>query len=292
MKISLHIGPHKTGTTTIQKCLRRSIGSYLPTPTWYPIYPDRNHNQIALDLVKQGDGAEFRRIFDKCREGGVEHLVLSAEAFCIAYPKRFENLAAAFDGQDVHLFATLTSPIRRAVSLWQEHVKHRHARGFEEQPHAILDHASMAPDLVPRFAETLSARSTTIIVASGDDEPEVLIHNLWRGLGLPLPIPELDLTNTSLGLIETETWRRLNALIAEHAPETPDRAYAKLRGMLAELFASDAWREVCPRIRIGTPDSFHEKLAAIAEQTMREVQAMQRDGKATVLGSIYALMEA
>lgn len=85
MRLILHIGTHKTGTSALQKCLQGSEQALAENGIHY-VRPARSKNANALArLVAKGRGAEvetfFKRHIDKVNALGADTLVISAESF-------------------------------------------------------------------------------------------------------------------------------------------------------------------------------------------------------------------
>ena len=130
MKIIIHIGPHKTGTTAIQTHLLRNFAARKQNEYWYP-NPGQwgpGHAELAWALVGlnsiQQSSEEIISITKTAEDSGVCGILLSSEEFSRAYPDKIGALASALSDHDVHLIVTLNSVARRAVSEWQELVKH------------------------------------------------------------------------------------------------------------------------------------------------------------------------
>lgn len=294
MRILLHIGPHKTGTTTVQHYLAAVIGSRVPPQSgdWYPLGGGRSHNTQFIALLG-GDPSSVRDLLATARDSGVDRLFLSAEAACMAYPDRLERIAGALADEQVTLVTTLSSPVRRATSMWQEHVKHKYHQLLEQAPEGVLDHPSFRPDLVPAFVRALAPEQTEIFVpAPSGPRPGLL--TLWSdAFGLPVPDDAQAMPqNAGLGYIETELWRYLNLLLKHHARDMmAGDGYAALRRVLWQTFTSPEWREACPQLRIPIPNALREAVADLAQETHAELVALSSSHPVTVHGDLDALLD-
>lgn len=293
MRIILHIGPHKTGTTTLQRYLADTIGSREANGAdWYPLVQGHSQNAAALaalggrperlsDLVEQAAAADVQRLF------------LSAEAFCMAYPDRIGRIAEVFAGHSVILVGTLSSPLRRAASMWQEHVKHKFKQTLEQAPDSVLDHPAFQPDLLPCWVRELSPEEAVVFINSAEDSSELLLQRFATAFDLPQPTSEQGKRrNASLGYVETEAWRYLNVLMKHYAPEMmAGQRYEALRRILWNAFTSPEWQEVCPRVRIPMPVDVRDALREVALQTRDALVALATRPEVSMHGGFDVLLE-
>lgn len=149
-KLILHIGAHKTATTTIQRVLAKNRTSLAKYGVWYPAYselfPSMSDHYAHLDVAKglMGDSKRFtlekvEKFFAKLRAGademaGIEAVLISAEPFYrgkIAgsgnywdqrqrYIERLERIVP-FD--DVEVVLVVRRQDNYLESLYNEHVK-------------------------------------------------------------------------------------------------------------------------------------------------------------------------
>ena len=85
LKLVLHVGPHKTGTTSLQKALLSQYGSATPQKIWYP-RPDASGPGHALAVWKmlgrkgQVQAPAIRQLIERAEDSDCEVLVLSSES--------------------------------------------------------------------------------------------------------------------------------------------------------------------------------------------------------------------
>ena len=164
MKVFLHIGPHKTGTTSIQAYLLSRFGSAEATrPQWYP-EPRKTgpgHARLAAQMNNRRlttGSNPLDAVVEAAREAAVDALLLSSEDFVGAYPKRLADYARALEHTDVVLLTTQNSLPNRIASLWQENVKHGHPGEMSGSIEAIFNRRGIRPGLLTAFAEALNPR--------------------------------------------------------------------------------------------------------------------------------------
>src|SRR5262245_45668517 len=104
MRVVLHIGPHKTGTTSIQAHLLSVFGADVPSRVWYPRAAKwgPGHAELAWQLTGlnsyHATDRDLSYILSHAHEFGVDTLILSSEEFSRAIPDRIYLLEEAFAG--------------------------------------------------------------------------------------------------------------------------------------------------------------------------------------------------
>lgn len=146
MEICIHAGLHKSGTTTVQHAFAATFGQM--GRVWYPVlgHPEAvNHAPLVwpyllgvqddphFDAVvhqRLGGPATLEAAITEASANGVEKLVISSESLAILTDYDVEGLRRAFLGHPVRVLFTVTSPLHRWASTWQELVRH----GFGAAP--------------------------------------------------------------------------------------------------------------------------------------------------------------
>lgn len=151
MKLLLHIGTHKTGTTAIQRALSSRKKELLNMGVWYPQYSEvlggQKSNYAHLDiaralmnekcLLNQGEASEFlQNLHKKASElPGVTTVVISAETLLrgkLGKNKKKWTLIQNFqhqimsylsDFENIEVHVTFRNYIEYLESLFNEHVK-------------------------------------------------------------------------------------------------------------------------------------------------------------------------
>ena len=205
MQIVFHIGPHKTGTTSIQSYLLDKIGSVDPVDVWYPYlkWSQPGHAERASDWMEQ-DAQMLRDLIARAVSADVKQLIISAEDFDYLYNFKQEVLTDILAPLDVHLVLTMNSLVRRAASTWQEAVKHGHEGLLEEATAFVLDTPGFRPDFVNVALRVLSPARTTVIVASPGQPPAKLIGDFCEAIGQPLPAAADDTPVANVRLFKNE----------------------------------------------------------------------------------------
>ncbi|BBK33010.1 hypothetical protein EDC65_4367 [Stella humosa] len=169
MTVYLHVGPHKTGTTAVQRAMSRNAGLVYPAVkrlgpghallAWQSIgSPQRPAEpDLLLDVVR----AQLR---------ADAPLVLSSEEFStsIMPGRSAEALVRLADTFPVELIVTLTPAVERAVSMAQEVVKHGQPVDFHDEAamRAIVrDRPGLQPDLPERLMGLANWRAVHFVLA-------------------------------------------------------------------------------------------------------------------------------
>lgn len=238
----VHIGPHKTGTTSVQAAMfaaraamssqgvryagrtrhpasavLAAIGRGQPGPGGGPPPP------IGLwkDLVRDVTGARESRV------------VVSSEFFSDAGPEAIDRILAALDVHRVHVVVSLRPLPLILASQWQQYVQAGMRASYDRWLHAMLDEeeTTLSPTfwvrhrhdrLIQRWADAVGRDRVSVIVADDRDHAFILrAFEALTGLREGTLVPILDAGNRSLTFPEIELIRACNRAL--HA-EGQDRA--------------------------------------------------------------------
>jgi hypothetical protein len=301
----LHIGPHKTGTTSLQAALyagrermlqqgvrhigkTRNPASAVRAVTGQPA-PDSRDTPPPMrywrDLV-----AEFRR----AREPRV---VVSSEFFAWAKPDVIARIASDLDGARLHVVVTLRPLARILPSQWQQNVQAGMVLAYEDWLHEVLDARPGRPgrnfwylhrhdELVDRWAAVIGADRVTAVVV--DEQDHAMLLRTFEGmLGLRdgTLVPVRDLANRSLTLPEVEAVRAFNQ--AARRLNLPRGVHAKaMRFGAAMHMKSQA--PGADELRIETPEWAVAKAIAMDAEMVPAIRA----SGIRVIGDLEALTAA
>lgn len=128
----LHIGPHKTATTTIQRALAES-GEYLRTQSWR--FEPANHLDGGLhelaQRIRRGKLSSLHDLEGLVRNSA-DRLVLSSENFSLVRGDDVRLIHQALEGRQVRVVFYLRNPLERLPSYWTESVKHGLKKNLDE----------------------------------------------------------------------------------------------------------------------------------------------------------------
>ncbi len=235
-EVLLHIGVHKTGTTSIQAALAaarpqlRRLGVVYAADTGSHFHAAAAVVGRRLGWGKGGrmvDVSRWEQLVDEVRATPGK-VVLSSEVFCEASEDVVRRIVADLGASRLRVLVTLRPLEQLLPSNWQQYVKTGLASPYEEWLSEILkgpeegkpgtpsfwrrnDHGA----LVRKWIDVLGAdRVGVLVVDSG--RPQALFESFEEIIGLPASTLQKDESapsNRSLSASEVEVIRRLNVEI-------------------------------------------------------------------------------
>jgi hypothetical protein len=296
-RVYLHIGLPKTGTTYLQDVLWGNKEVLAQRGVLLPGRHRRRHLLASLDVRedpklarRSGDVAHpWQDLVDEVLAWQGPAAVISHEFFGAASEEQVRRARDSFPDHELHVIVTARDMVSLGLSRWQEWVKNGSTGTVDDYPSTddydphdewgwgAFDLASI---LTRWGAEVAHERIHVLPVPVGRAEP----HELWERfagvIGVDpsgLQAPE-EPANRSLGLVELELLRRVNARL-DGFTSAGDRG-RWIRSYLATdrvLPLSDE------RFRAGA-----EKVAELSERG-RDAVAQLRDQGYAVVGDLGAL---
>ncbi|MEU0113654.1 hypothetical protein ABZ137_07945 [Streptomyces bobili] len=289
----LHIGPHKTGTTSIQGALfaaRDALPAYgveFPATSRHPM-------QAVLAACARpgmiGDSVPTERhwnqLVERVHATGPRTSVLSSEFFADAPDDATVRRIVGRLGADrVHVLVTLRPLARIMPSQWQQYVQNGLRMGYEDWLEHMLRKAPYGKPtpsfwrrhrhdlLVERWAGAVGADQVTVVVVD-DRDRDGLMRTFEGLLGLPERLLRAvpDTANRSLTLAETEMLRNLNKEFRGH--DLPDELYSKLVRHGAVMHMKNTCSPTARDMKISTPAWAAEAAAGIGASAAARIEAM------------------
>ncbi|MDH6215664.1 hypothetical protein [Streptomyces pseudovenezuelae] len=288
----LHIGPHKTGTTSIQGALFAAKdqlpghGVVFPASTRHPM-------EAALAACARpammGDIAptdkHWTRLLDQVAATKASTSVVSSEFFADAEDDAtVRRIVEQLGGERVHILVTLRPLAKIMPSQWQQYVQNGLRMGYEnwlehmlrkapyEKPNPSFWRRHRHDRLVERWARVVGPeRVTVVVVDDGDRDGLMRTFEVLLGLptGLLQPVP--DAANRSLTLAETEMLRNLNMEFRGNG--LPDELYSKLVRNGAVMHMKNSCSPAPEDVKIGTPRWALEAAAGIGAEMVGRIGA-------------------
>jgi hypothetical protein len=243
-KVVLHIGEPKTGTTYLQQVMWRNRAALAAAGVVLPGHHPQDHFRASQDLrdIQKLDSdpagawtGEWEILARQAKQArGVA--VISHELFSAADAEQADRAVRSLRPAQVHVVLTVRDIASLLPAEWQETVKHRNARGWEDWLEDVIDRESVAPDrrrwwfwrvhdtlaILEIWSRQLPPEQVHVITtAPGGAVPE----QLWQRFASLLDIDpgSVDLararTNTSLGMPEIEFLRQLNQALPAEVPD-------------------------------------------------------------------------
>lgn len=306
----LHIGPFKTGTTTVQGAFdenRRALAEQ------GVMYAGRGSQPMSAALAATGrhlptstleQGLErWRRILQEVHESDARAVVLSSEFFSQASPEHIRDIVSAL-GPQTHVVVTVRPLVRLMASQWQQYMQNRPSVGYddsldyEDWLRVILDdpeQRAITPSfwdrhrhdrLIATWAEVVGRDNITVIVVDESDKGMVL--RAFEDL-LGLAPHTLNLkqrgANRSLTLPEQELLRAFNKLYLEAGWSTGDYTKFIRFGAIRHL---QTRRPAKGEPKLVTPAWAVEKVVAVGAEMVANIAA----AGVRVMGDLDLLADA
>jgi hypothetical protein len=133
----LHVGTHKTGTTSLQVFIHQNEAALLQAGLLYPHagrppnVPTGNH-QIAWDLLVHERSSDLAPLTDELRASPVDSALMTSEDFCLLYakPHTIALLKASIEdaGYRAKVLIYLRPQASYLESIYVERIKHNYVR--------------------------------------------------------------------------------------------------------------------------------------------------------------------
>lgn len=298
--VLLHIGPAKTGTTTLQSALHNSRQALAANGVDYPPvvrHPRSAFGGAAFERPPAGYSADAHRewaaLAAATRSSRALRTVLSSEVLAGASAQRAQTTIADLGGS-VSVVVTLRPLAAILASRWQQYVKERMTLTYDEWLHEVFDAPDSAPArafsrryrtdrLVERWAS--AAGHDRMLVIALDPADRGMLLRTFEGL-LDLPggalAPDPTDANESLPAWSVDLLRVFNERFA--AADLPARYYTRSVGEVTvpRLAAAPAQADD----RISTP----VWAVARANAMQLEINARLREMGVRVIGDLDDLV--
>jgi hypothetical protein len=241
----VHIGPHKTGSTAIQHAMHASRERLLEHGVHYAgtdFRPRRAGWAIVGGRAPVGRPAprmeDWYELVADVEGAGDLRVCISNEDFARATPEEIARIVEGLGGDRAHVVAVVRRLDKYLPSQWQERVKARETRSYDEWLRVILgdDHDDWhwkftwqpydVERLVEQWTEVVGKDRMTLVVADEQDR-SVLPAAFEQMLGLATGTLQPDdlRSNRSLSYQEAELVRALNTKF--HAQQWPEWSYGQ-----------------------------------------------------------------
>lgn len=307
--ILVHLGPHKTGTTSMQSTFARLRTELAEHDILYPGSKTAHHRE-ARALIQRRSGWEHdstdpppMRIWSRLAHRATSfagRVVISSELFSDATEAECGELVHALGPERVHVIAAARNPAGIAVSNWQQVVR-TFGRSEDLEDYLEVDfrrdgttgpqsrfwHRVDTTALVTRWLAFLPPERITVVVL--DEGDRLLLPSTFEQLlGLPagsLVDQESGTVNRGLSALELSFIRRVNALLQDQLSWAE---YTRMMrgGVLPRVLAS---RDPGPdEGRVPLPQWAVDQAAVEAE---RNIAGLQASG-VRIAGDLPALRRA
>jgi hypothetical protein len=281
----VHIGPHKTGTTALQRAMHRSREALHEQGVHYA-YPTVQAYKPAIGLTglrgrRGGPVAgpeDWNVLVEEVRAAGEMRVVVSSESLANADTEHIVQLRDDLGADRVHVVRMVRRYDKLVPSQWQQQLLNGRRISLDGFCTRLLDPDSSFwlrhgfATLTRRWAEVVGPDNLTVVVVDEDD-PRWLLHVFERMLSLrdgTLPLPP-GRPNRSLSLAEAETLRKVNVAIAKAGWSDRVIHHYVREGVSA------GFKRIPSDARAGRPRlsrDLHERLAAATSRDVDDLLAL------------------
>jgi len=303
MKLVLHIGPHKTGTTSLQTVMCQTFAKSKSNALWYPPPPEYGpgHAALAWEIIGESDPQGAMTLLEQALAEGekarVSTLVLSSEELTRVPAKRLHVLHKLLGGISLELVITLSPFKRRVVSTWQERLKTRLTEDLDD---SVPDLLAMQPGLGTEFfrayKNVLKPYRTWILVPPRTAFPEWLLNEFWSVLVNVNPTLQVSppwqsdtVRNRSLGAVEATLLMEMNRSFERLGALDSRLDYLRLRRLFLDMFRSPRWSETIPHIPLKLSEKWTPLVEHHAEMQYQCVVELAKSSDVKVLGDLDAI---
>ncbi len=228
----VHIGPPKTGTTSLQRAFHRARRELLEQGVRYA---GRSHHSRRTILAAIGRPAlahrrkpppyeRWLKLLEEIRTAPESRVVLSSEILTDCRPELIRRVVADLGSERVHVAVTLRPLPSILASQWQQFIKGGLALSYDEWLRSVFEAGDRGArafwyrhrhdHLVARWAEAVGPGNMTVIVVDELDQG-ALLRAFERLLGLrPGTLPGTDRANRSMTRPEAEAVLAFNVVAA------------------------------------------------------------------------------
>jgi hypothetical protein len=243
-RVFLHIGEPKTGTTFLQQVMWRNRSELAAQGVVLPGHHPQDHFRASQDLRgiqklpsdPAGSWTGEWEILARQALQAPQAAVISHELFAAADAEQAGRAVHSLRPAQVHVVITVRDMASLLPAEWQETVKHRNSRSFQDWLSDVIDTESADPDrrqwwfwrvhdtmaILRLWAGHVPPERVHVITVPPPGAPQALLWERFASL-IGADPDSVDLTrarpNVSLGLPEIEFLRRLNEALPEEVPD-------------------------------------------------------------------------
>ncbi len=236
-RLLVHVGLQKTGTSYLQAALLSSVDA-LAEQGLDLVPPTKRESYELMVVVRDryasrrdaaSDRETLARFTRQLADARGDRAVYSQESLAAARPDQIQRLLAAAGDREVHVIATVRDLARQLPSSWQQELKAGSDLGYRPYLRRLrkLERAGSGahpwihldpPAVLERWADALAPERVHVItVPPPGSDPTALLRRFATVLEVdPAGLtPEDKLSNSSLGRVQAEVLRRVNAALPE-----------------------------------------------------------------------------
>jgi len=235
----LHVGAPKTGTTFLQSVLWASRAELRRQGLTLPMRRVEDHVHTAQDVRELYEGPDgsprSRGALDRFA-AALQHVrtsraLFSMEIIAPATPEQIDRCYGALAEFDIHVVITARDLARQIPSGWQQRVKRRVRRSYEEYLQLVLDDPALSAsfwrsqhiaEVAARWGARLPPERVHVVtVPPPGTAPGTLLARFCSVIGVDPDRVDTESAdaNASLAIPQAELLRRVNEVLAEQLEE-------------------------------------------------------------------------
>jgi hypothetical protein len=229
-RVYLHIGPPKTGTSFLQAAWFRHRTEMAEQGVLYPGDDPLDQFRASAIVLEKGRVIDrmppdhltaWKRLSHAVRDWE-DDAILSSEHYALAGPHRARAVVDELLGlaDEVHVLVTARDLARQVPAAWQQSVKQGNDETFDEFWRALADdpgrgfwRAQDLPPMLDRWTQSIPTERVHLVVhGAPGSRRDLLWERVCQVTGVdPGILTPVSRTNESLGLVQIELLRRVNA---------------------------------------------------------------------------------
>lgn len=214
MRVVIHGGMHKTGTTAVQDVLARHHAELAAEGVCYPDCGASHHARWLNVKLSDWSPQPIFDAIEQARREKAELLLLSAESVSTLSGDQFRKLTECFSGHDLKYIFSFRNWLSYLPSRYQQYCKRRDSQTFSEYVHSVASslHVDHRYDLV--LSRALASGTCTVAAISYDDAMRTDGNIVRTVLGLAgvREAVASELTSRSGKLNVSEPWQRVEQM--------------------------------------------------------------------------------
>ena len=300
----LHIGPAKTGTTSLQSGFHHNRAALQPHGVHYAgrgSQPRAAAGAVATGkrIAGHRHGPEaWPRLVREVEDSTAKRVVISSETFARAGDEGAKEAIDAFGADRTHVVITMRPLVDMLSSSWQQYVQVGSRKTYPAWLDEMLNSRDTVHGTQPEFwrktrIDVLARRwgalvgpANVTVVSLGGAPRDFVLRTFEQFTGLPTGtlVPEPTFENVSLGFGAAETIRRFNQLFfAQPGASTDVQAAVVEFGAIRHLRQTPEVLKADARIEV--PQWAADRAAEI----VRDMNQGLRDAGVNVVGDLEAL---
>jgi hypothetical protein len=309
-KLFLHVGFHKTGTTSLQDALNRNRAELLTQGLIYPkTRRFRAQHEFAWSAGQRGWGwkqfggsqagpGPARRMFRLIRSSK-QDVIISSEFLSELTPPKIQKLVSSIGDKDLRVIFTVRPVAKILPSAYQQEVKNGSKLTFDRWLERVLEPEKENRNKtrfwtrhshhieIAKWAEVVGKDRITVIVAD-ESKPEFLTESFFKLVQADTSNfreSTKEIVNRSMDLAEIELLRRINAKFDRNLGW--DEYVVGIRSTLVKIWTQSAPSEKSPG-KLSNPEAFRQAIDHRVGQVTQGIRSLGVE----VIGDVDSLAVA